>query len=67
MGNNILFVFNTYPGIGGLESVSNNIIEYLGKYYSIYTLSVNTQANVSVPSSITEMFKFSSINDQMKI
>lgn len=64
MGNNILFVFNTYPGIGGLESVSNNIIEYLGKYYSIYTLSVNTQANVSVPSSITEMFKFSSINDQ---
>lgn len=64
MGNNILFVFNTYPGIGGLESVSNNIIDYLGKYYSIYTLSVNTQDNAPFSRSIAEMFKFSSTNNQ---
>ena len=40
MSNNILFIFNIFPGVGGLETVSNNIIDYIGKDFTIYTLPV---------------------------
>ena len=64
MGQNLLFVFNSFPGIGGLESVSNNIIDYLGKYHSIYILSVHSQKNISASPHIIEAFQFKSLENQ---
>lgn len=66
MRKNILFIFNNYPGCGGLESVSNNIIEYLGEKHSIYTLSINIHDNVYAPPSIQKMYKFDSVRKRKK-
>lgn len=61
MEKNLLFVFNSFPGIGGLESVSNNIIDYLGKDYSIYTLSAHSHPDIPASPYIIETFQFHSI------
>lgn len=64
MNRNLLFIFNSFPGIGGLESVANNIIDYLGKDYSIYALSLYSQTNTPISPNIIEVFQFSSITNQ---
>lgn len=60
MSNNILFIFNIFPGVGGLESVSNNIIDYIGKDFAIYTLSIYMMPNISASPNVAEMFCFQS-------
>ena len=57
MSNNILFIFNIFPGVGGLETVSNNIIDYIGKDFTIYTLSFNAVNNAPTSPAITEIFQ----------
>lgn len=63
MKKGLLFVFDIFPSIGGVESVSNNIIDYLSEYFSIYTLSACSLPGVPTSSYISEMFKFNSILD----
>ena len=46
---NILFVFNQFPGLGGVETVSDNLISYLGDYFKIFTVSLYSDS--SGPSS----------------
>lgn len=58
MRKKILFVFNIYPGIGGLEAVSNNVISYLSDYFDIYTLSFKSQPNVDAPECVKEKYFF---------
>lgn len=60
MGKSILFIFNIFPGIGGLEAVSNNIIDYIGKDFPIYTLSFSITEDAPVSSCIAGIFQFQS-------
>ena len=55
---NILFVFYSFPGIGGVESVSNNLIDYLGKYYKIYTLAFKGDDTAPKSLLISESIRF---------
>ena len=67
MSNNILFIFNIFPGVGGLETVSNNIIDYIGKDFTIYTLSFNAVNNAPTSPAITEIFQFKTDNEEENI
>ncbi|MDE7024541.1 MAG: glycosyltransferase [Paramuribaculum sp.] len=54
----ILFVLNIYPGIGGIESVTNSLADYLHNHYKVYTLSLTKVEDVSAPLGVTEAFVF---------
>lgn len=60
----ILFLFNIFPGLGGLESVSNNIIDYLGPDNEIYTLSISKQKEVAASPYIRNTYQFATIADR---
>lgn len=55
---NILFVLNIYPGKGGIESVTNTLVEYLCRYFRIYTLSLSEILEVTKPNGIEQSFVF---------
>ena len=55
---NILFVFYSFPGIGGVESVSNSLIDYLGQHYTIYTIAFHGDDTAPKSSKITESYRF---------
>lgn len=55
---NILFVFYSFPGIGGVESVSNSLIDYLGQHYTIYTIAFHGDDTAPKSSRITESYRF---------
>lgn len=57
---NILFLFNCYPGFGGLESVSNNLIDYIGKVHSVYTLSSASDSSAIISSCVKGSYVFKS-------
>lgn len=63
MNDNILFIFNIFPGVGGLESVSNNIIDYISKDFTIYTLSMCMMPNIPASPNIA---KHSAVSLTMK-
>lgn len=67
MSTNILFIFNIFPGVGGLETVSNNIIDYIGKDFTIYTLSFNVISNAPTSPAIAEIFQFKTDNEKENI
>lgn len=62
MHKNILFIFDSYPNCGGIESVSNNIIGYLEHKHSIYTLSLETKEDVYAHKAIKRMYKFEQLS-----
>lgn len=67
MNDNILFIFNIFPGVGGLESVSNNIIDYISKDFTIYTLSMCMMPNIPASPNIAETFCCQSDNEEENI
>lgn len=67
MNDNILFIFNIFPGVGGLESVSNNIIDYISKDFTIYTLSMCMMPNIPASPNIAKTFCCQSDNEEENI
>lgn len=49
---NILFVLNLYPGFGGIETVTNILVEWLSRYYNVHTVSFTGQKEAPLPKAI---------------
>lgn len=55
---NILFVFNIFPGPGGLESVSCSLMGFLGRCHKVFSLSVAPGTGGRLPENISGSFFF---------
>lgn len=64
---NILFVLNSYPGKGGIESVTNTLVDYLHNYFCVYTLSLSEIRDVPCPCGLKKSFLFPSDNAEDNI
>lgn len=64
---NILFVFNSFPGIGGVESVSNCLMDYLGKYHTIYSVSLTGDSSAPASARLSDSFRFPSVDNSTNI
>ena len=53
---NILFVFNQFPGLGGVETVSDNLISYLGDYFKIFTVSLYSDSSMPLNDKVEKAF-----------
>jgi len=53
---NILFVFNQFPGLGGVETVSDNLISYLGDYFKIFTVSLSSDSSMPLNDKVEKAF-----------
>ena len=45
---NILFVLNSFPGLGGIETVTNALADFLGDHFKIYAFSFGGDPDVEV-------------------
>lgn len=64
---NILFLTNNYPGFGGIERVTDILVNYLGKCHNIYSLSLKSIEGAAVPESLLQHFVFKSSDKTGKI
>ena len=57
----ILFVLNTYPGQGGVETVTTNLIRGFGQYcaeHSVYVLAYDKVPGMELPGNVRKTFYF---------
>lgn len=54
----ILFVMNVFPGLGGVESVTENIIGDLSRDNEIFILAYSASKGFALPAGVTEAFYF---------
>ena len=64
---NILFVFNSFPGIGGVESVSNCLMDCLGEHHTIYSVSFIGDSTAPVSARLSDSFRFPSVDNAVNI
>lgn len=55
----ILFVMNIFPGLGGVETVTGNLIKSLGDDNRIYVLAFTAVKGYELPEEVCEAFYFS--------
>ena len=55
---NILFFLNRYPGIGGIESVTNTLINSLGEENDIYVIAYDCMQGYELPKYVKKAFYF---------
>lgn len=55
---NILFVFHSFPSFGGIESVSNNLIDFIGEYHNVYSISLNYDSSAPFSSGLKAQYVF---------
>lgn len=63
----ILFVMNIFPGPGGLESVTGNLIEALSKDNDIYVLAYCRTEGLELPAGVKEAFYFTGESREVNI
>lgn len=61
---NILFCIDRYPGIGGIEFVSTEIIKELRKYHNIYVVSNMQQEGIECPEFVN-LLKMPDCNNEL--
>ena len=54
----ILFVMNIFPGLGGVETVTKNLIKSLGRDQQIYVLAFSSIDGYDLPEQVREAFYF---------
>lgn len=55
---NILFFLNKYPGLGGIESVTNTLINSLGKENAVYVIAYESMQGYELPKYVKKAFYF---------
>ncbi len=53
---NVLFVVHCYPGFGGVESITTNLLDYLGDDYNLYVLSFIQFPDAVASTKIKKLF-----------
>lgn len=53
---NILFVLNSFPGLGGIETVTDALADFLGDHFKIYAFSFGGDPSVEVSSKFEKTF-----------
>ena len=53
---NILFFLNCYPGIGGIEAVTNSLINSLGAENAIYVIAYESMQGYELPKYVKKAF-----------
>ena len=55
---NILFFLNRYPGVGGIETVTNTLINSLGKENAVYVIAYESMQGYELPKYVKKAFYF---------
>lgn len=57
---NILFLLTNYPAFGGIETVTNTLVDYLGTKHNIYSLAHHFMEDATVPKCLKQYFVYKS-------